>query len=122
VTAPARATGMVVWFDDAKGFGFIRPKHGDDVFVHYREVVAPGRRSLVAGELVEYALTETERGPAARSVMRTECLPTDEDGKLEYRIRAALLQWWRARQEARPAAVEHFERVLEQLARRCAGA
>ncbi len=47
--------GKVKWFDEERGYGFIRPfKRGDDVFVHIEDVKGAGYKTLGAGDLVEY--------------------------------------------------------------------
>ncbi len=50
----ARITGVVKWFNDAKGFGFITPENGEkDCFVHHTAIQAQGFKSLAEGERVE---------------------------------------------------------------------
>src|SRR3990172_2729545 len=64
-------SGVVKWFDVKKGFGFIAgPEDGKDVFVHYSSIEGDGFKSLKDGELVEYELTDSEKGPQARHVRR----------------------------------------------------
>ncbi len=67
-----RTTGTVKWFDDVKGFGFIRPNGGTpDVFVHFTAIQAEGRRSLVEGQKVEFDVIEGApgKGPKAENVV-----------------------------------------------------
>ncbi len=53
--------GVVKWFNNAKGFGFIEPEGGgDDIFVHYSSIKSDGYRSLNEGQTVTY---EAEQGP-----------------------------------------------------------
>jgi cold shock protein len=54
------ATGTVKWFNDAKGFGFIKQDGGEDVFCHQSAIAAAGLRSLAEGQQVEF---EVNRGP-----------------------------------------------------------
>lgn len=65
------ARGIVKWFNDKKGFGFIvDPQVGADIFVHYSEIQIQGFRTLKEGEEVEYELFEDEKGSRARKVSR----------------------------------------------------
>ena len=57
-------TGIVKWYNEAKGFGFIEQSNGRDLFVHYKEV----RGKLKAGDTVEYVLGEAKQGPCACKV------------------------------------------------------
>lgn len=57
------ATGKVKWFNNAKGYGFIRPDlGGDDLFVHHSYIQMEGYRSLKAGQPVEYELQPAAKG------------------------------------------------------------
>ncbi len=68
--------GKVKWFDNKKGYGFIVGAEQDrDVFVHYTTIQGEGFRSLKDGELVEYDLVESDRGPQACNVRRAEAPP-----------------------------------------------
>lgn len=62
--------GTVKWFNDSKGYGFIRRSSGEDVFVHHSAIVADGFRTLAEGEEVEFELHETEKGQTAANVVR----------------------------------------------------
>jgi CspA family cold shock protein len=66
-------TGVIKWFDSKKGYGFIC---GDadqrDIFVHYSAIEGEGFRNLKDGEPVEYELVDSEKGPQARNVRRTQ--------------------------------------------------
>ena len=63
-----RQSGIVKWFNDAKGFGFIEREGGDDVFVHFRSLRGEGYRTLKQGARVEFALSKTEKGFQAEDV------------------------------------------------------
>jgi len=63
-----RETGTVKWFNNAKGFGFIERKDGEDVFVHYNQIRGDGYRSLSDGQQVEFSVTKTEKGFQAEDV------------------------------------------------------
>jgi cold shock protein len=61
--------GIVKWFSDAKGFGFIEPDGGgEDVFAHFSAVVMDGYRSLKAGTRVSYELVEGPKGMSAAQI------------------------------------------------------
>ena len=63
------AKGTVTWFSEEKGYGFISPDdRGENIFVHYTDIVGSGFRSLKEGERVSYA---PARGPRGRIVART---------------------------------------------------
>ncbi len=61
-------TGTVKWFNDAKGFGFIKREGEADVFVHYRAINGEGRKTLHDGQQVTFEITNGERGPQAENV------------------------------------------------------
>ena len=63
-----RQSGIVKWFNDAKGFGFIEREGGEDVFVHFRSIRGEGYRTLKQGARVEFALSKTEKGFQAEDV------------------------------------------------------
>lgn len=66
-----RTTGVVKWFNDGKGYGFITPDASEkDCFVHYSAIQADGFRSLAEGERVEFDLIDGEKGPAAENVSK----------------------------------------------------
>lgn len=62
--------GRVKWFNDAKGFGFVRLETGEEVFVHHSAIKAEGHRTLVDGELVSLDVVQGEKGPRAANVQR----------------------------------------------------
>jgi len=65
-----RETGVVKWFSDKKGYGFIARNSGGDVFVHHSAIISDGYRTLVEGERVEFVVTEGQKGLAAADVRR----------------------------------------------------
>ncbi len=64
------ARGIVKWFNDTRGFGFIQQEDGEDVFVHYTAISGEGFRSLKEGEEVEFEITEGPKGPQASNVVK----------------------------------------------------
>ncbi|NDC39164.1 MAG: cold shock domain-containing protein [Proteobacteria bacterium] len=62
--------GVVKWFNDAKGFGFIEHTTGRDVFVHYSVILQEGFKTLEDGEEVEYEVKEGPKGLHAVKVSR----------------------------------------------------
>jgi CspA family cold shock protein len=63
-----RARGTVKWFNGEKGYGFITPESGADLFVHYSEIQGSGFRTLNEGDKVEFTITEGKKGKQASSV------------------------------------------------------
>ena len=61
-------TGTVKWFNDEKGFGFIAREGERDVFVHFRQIVGEGRKTLKEGQQVEFTVGEGLKGPQAENV------------------------------------------------------
>lgn len=68
----AREQGIVKWFNDAKGFGFIQRDSGEDIFVHFRAIQGDGYRSLKDGEKVEFSVVEGDKGLQAEEVRKVE--------------------------------------------------
>ncbi len=62
------ATGTVKWFNDQKGFGFISREDGDDVFVHYSEIVSEGFKTLSENQEVTFDIKEGPKGLQAANV------------------------------------------------------
>lgn len=62
--------GIVKWFNNAKGFGFITREGEADVFVHHTAIQAEGFRTLEAGERVTFDVVEGPKGLQARNVVR----------------------------------------------------
>ncbi|MER5757659.1 cold-shock protein [Streptomyces sp. NPDC002082] len=63
-----RQTGTVKWFNDEKGFGFITPQSGDDLFVHFKAIKADGFKSLKEGQAVSFIVTQGTKGSQAEEV------------------------------------------------------
>ncbi len=64
----ARTQGTVKWFNGEKGYGFITPEEGPDLFVHYTEIQGSGYRSLNEGDKVEFVITDGKKGKQASAV------------------------------------------------------
>jgi len=62
------AQGIVKWFSDKKGFGFIEQEEGGDIFVHYSAISMPGFKTLSEGDRVTFEVEQGNRGPAAKNV------------------------------------------------------
>ncbi len=63
-----RQTGTVKWFNDAKGFGFITPESGADLFVHFRAIQGNGFKSLQEGQKVSFIVVKGPKGLQADQV------------------------------------------------------
>ena len=62
------ASGTVKFFNDEKGFGFISRESGDDVFVHFSNIVGEGYKSLDEGQRVEFDVAPGRKGEEAQNV------------------------------------------------------
>ncbi|MBW1892793.1 MAG: cold-shock protein [Deltaproteobacteria bacterium] len=62
------ANGIVKWFSDKKGFGFIEQEDGGDIFVHFSSITMSGFKTLSEGDRVTFDVEESDRGPVAKNV------------------------------------------------------
>ena len=62
--------GIVKWFSDRKGVGFISQENGDDVFVHHSSIRCKGFKTLFAGDKVEFEIDEDRKGTRAAKVVK----------------------------------------------------
>ena len=60
--------GTVKWFNEAKGFGFIAPETGADVFAHYSEITGSGFKTLAEGQAVNFDVEQGQKGLQATNV------------------------------------------------------
>ena len=68
-----RQSGIVKWFDNRKGYGFIqRDDNGEDVFVHFREIQGDGFKTLQEGQKVTFEVEEGPKGLQATQVVPAE--------------------------------------------------
>ncbi|MGE8303101.1 MAG: cold-shock protein [Pseudomonas kermanshahensis] len=63
-----RQNGVVKWFNDEKGYGFITPQSGDDLFVHFKAIQADGFKTLKEGQAVTFVATRGQKGMQAEEV------------------------------------------------------
>lgn len=62
-------TGVVKWFNEDKGFGFIAQEDGGkDVFVHFRSIASEGFKTLTEGQRVAFSIEQGQKGPQAANV------------------------------------------------------
>ena len=61
-------TGKVKWFDSKKGYGFILPDEGGEIFVHYTGIISDGFKALTEGQNVEFEIGSNEKGQQAINV------------------------------------------------------
>jgi cold shock protein len=64
------AEGIVKWFSDKKGYGFIERESEKDLFVHYTAITMQGFKTLAQGDRVSFDIEESDRGPEAKNVIR----------------------------------------------------
>jgi CspA family cold shock protein len=64
------AKGTVKWFNNQKGYGFITPEEGPDVFVHHSAIQGDGYKTLDEGQSVEFEINDGPKGPEAKNVVK----------------------------------------------------
>ena len=62
--------GIVKWFSDQKGYGFVTPENGKDVFVHHSAIQGEGYKSLAEGQAVEFDIGSGPKGEQAQNVVK----------------------------------------------------
>lgn len=66
------AKGVVKWFNDKKGYGFIEHEDGRDLFVHFSSINMEGFKTLTEGDRVTFDVEENEKGPVAKNVRKDQ--------------------------------------------------
>ncbi len=66
------AQGTVKWFNDRKGYGFIQPENGEDLFVHHSSIQSAGFKSLNDGDAVEFDVAPGRKGQQAVNVVKQQ--------------------------------------------------
>jgi len=67
---PKREIGIVKWYDNDEGYGFIVRKRGEEIYVHYSAILCDGDKCcLEAGDPVEFTVVEGKEGPQAQEVV-----------------------------------------------------
>lgn len=64
-----RVRGTVKWFNNSKGYGFLAPENGNDVFVHFSAIQGDGYRTLEEGQTVEFSIEQGPKGQQAANVV-----------------------------------------------------
>ena len=62
--------GIVKWFSDQKGYGFVTPENGKDVFVHHSAIQGEGYKSLAEGQAVEFDIGSGPKGEQAQNLVK----------------------------------------------------
>lgn len=65
-----KAHGAVKWFNESKGYGFIKLEDGNDVFVHFSAIQGDGYKTLAEGQTVEFDLVDGQKGKQAANVVK----------------------------------------------------
>ncbi|HAU1316078.1 TPA: cold-shock protein, partial [Legionella pneumophila] len=60
--------GVVKWFNELKGFGFIEQEGGPDVFAHFKEISSSGFKTLTEGQRVQFIVTQGAKGLQAQNI------------------------------------------------------
>jgi len=66
----SKTIGLVKWFNNAKGYGFIEQPGEQDIFVHYSAISGDGYKTLIQGQEVEFEVTNGPKGPQAENVQK----------------------------------------------------
>lgn len=66
------STGIVKWFNEGKGFGFIQQQAGPDLFAHFKEIQAEGYKTLYEGQHVQFTIEQGQKGLSACNIRALE--------------------------------------------------
>ena len=61
-------TGIVLWFNTEKGYGFLKAADGSEIFVQENAIVSTGLRTLIEGQKVSFTVTQGQKGPQAENI------------------------------------------------------
>lgn len=77
--------GVVKWFSNAKGYGFIKMENGQDAFAHYSDIVAPQGeyKTLEEGMKVEFDILQSEKGPKAINIVKVAGAEAEAEAEAE---------------------------------------
>jgi CspA family cold shock protein len=77
--------GVVKWFSNAKGYGFIKMENGQDAFAHYSDIVAPQGeyKTLEEGMKVEFDILQSEKGPKAIHIVKVAGAEAEAEAEAE---------------------------------------
>ena len=64
-----KTSGIVKWFNESKGFGFIEQQSGPDVFAHFSAISSSGFKTLIEGQAVEFTITQGQKGLQAENIV-----------------------------------------------------
>jgi CspA family cold shock protein len=78
-------TGVVKWFNESKGFGFVTPDEGgNDIFAHFSDITGAGFRTLRESQRIEYELKNGPKGPQAANIRSLEPEPSSAPVRKEF--------------------------------------
>jgi len=69
VETATKEQGTVKWFNETKGYGFIQRQTGEDIFVHYNDIIADGYKTLREGQAIEFEVKSGPKGDCAANVV-----------------------------------------------------
>lgn len=76
-------TGQVKWFNEKKGFGFIINKNGEDIFVHYKDILGSGFKTLRENDRVNFMVDKSDKGYKAYNVAKVTEFAAEEVAEID---------------------------------------